>query len=144
MFGLKSEGAVLTLKKAMEDKSAPESNTKKMASESRQKSKIKEAAKATKHIKNQDPLQALFKNILKGDNDCQANKELPQALIHYEVVLAQSWRNTSNPGLKKIAQDDNNCFLSALTGGSVKKILTEENFTDDLKTLKSRLIWGEK
>ena len=94
--------------------------------------------------KEAELLQELFDKIL-GDKQHQRNAELPQALIHYEVVSAQAWNDTKNPGLRNVAKKDNESFLSALTGGTVKEFLTQKDFTDNLKTIKSRLIWkGEE
>ena len=90
-------------------------------------------------------LEMLFEDILRGNAYAQtANKELPQALIHYETALAQGWKN-NHPGLRYIAQESSGCYLSAMTSEIIKKLLTR-NFagigeSDDQKSIKSRLIW---
>ena len=89
--------------------------------------------KETKKIKA--PLQMLLEDIL-----YEGGQELPQALVHFEVALAQS------QGLKDVALRSDGCYLSALAGESIKRLLIKRpgetfEFSDNLTTIKSRLIW---
>ena len=78
--------------------------------------------------------------IKKGDN--RAFKELPQALIHYELALRQSLTR----GLDEEASYSEGRYLSALAHERVEPLLFFKedgtSFTDDFKTIKSRLLWG--
>ena len=63
-----------------------------------------------------------------------ANKELPQALIHFEVAVAC------------ISSKDSNKYLSDIAGEKISKFLIKKPdcdfyFTDDLTSIKSRLSW---
>lgn len=78
--------------------------------------------------------------IKKGDN--RAFKELPQALIHYELALRQSLTR----GLDEEASYSEGRYLSALAHERVEPLLFFKedgtSFTDDFKTIKSKLLWG--
>ena len=90
---------------------------------------------------------ALFNKVLflEDKNDKEkfaANKELPQAMIHYELALTPLRRR--NVGLDEAAGGDAAPFLSALGHESVRKVIDFEkprNFEDDLSSIKSRLMW---
>ena len=74
--------------------------------------------------------------LAKGDSN--AFEELPQALIHYELALRQSLAR----GLDAEASDSEGRYLSALAHERIEPLLGGASFTDDFKTIKSRLLWG--
>ena len=75
-------------------------------------------------------------------DDSRAFEELPQALIHYELALRQSQAR----GLDEEASYSEGRYLSALAHEHVEPLLFFKedgtSFTDDFKTIKSKLLWG--
>ena len=95
-----------------------------------------------KKPETQDVKERLGKLLLEvlaiKKSDSRAFKELPQALIHYELALRQSLAR----GLDAEASDSEGRYLSALAHERIEPLLGGASFTDDFKTIKSRLLWG--
>ena len=86
-------------------------------------------------------LKDLFSIILaKEMNSSEADGELPQALIHFEVALMQL--EADKAGLGEIAKRSDGRFLSALSNERIGELFKgHRSFTDNLETVKSALIW---
>ena len=99
-----------------------------------------------KKPETQDVKERLGKLLLEvlaiKKSDSRAFKELPQALIHYELALRQSLAQ----GLDAEASCEEGRYLSALAHERIEHLLflkePGRSFTDDFKTIKSRLLWG--
>ena len=59
-------------------------------------------------------------------------------MIHYELALRQSLAQ----GLDAEASCEEGRYLSALAHERIEHLLDDRSFTDDFKTIKSRLLWG--
>ena len=78
--------------------------------------------------------EIISKLLVYDDEKHTANRELPQSLIHFEVAATC------------VSKKGNNKYLSCIAGEKISEFLIKKpdsdfSFTDDLTSIKSRLLW---
>ncbi len=108
----------------------------------KEKNKIAKLRELFIYNKNDKELKDRFKDLLeilaKDKEPDKADVELPQALIHFETALRLQ------TGLDENASKHEGRYLSALAHERIQDLLhcnETEVFTDNLRTLKSRILW---